>query len=116
MRIVGGVLRQTLTEKQWQHTLAMSAHVAYAKENQQLICFGRILEDGQMCMFYDICVDPDYQRKGIGTTLMNHLMDKIQHKNYVSVGLFVWEGNSTASKFYKTLGFEKVVAMELKKS
>ena len=67
-----------------------------------------------MCMFYDICVHPEYQGKDIGTSLMNHLIDKIKDKNYISIGLFVWEGNETASEFYNKLGFMNVTAMELK--
>lgn len=103
------------TNEHWLETLEASTYVAYAKKDDQLICFGRILEDGQMCMFYDICVHPDYQKEHLGTTLMNHLINKIKDKNYVSVGLFVWNGNPTATEFYKKLGFECSVAMELKK-
>ena len=103
------------TEDEWKYTLVRSTHIAYIKENEKLIAFGRILEDGIMCMFYDICVHPDYQGKNIGTLLMNHLIDKIKDGKYVSIGLFVWDGNQTASEFYNKLGFEKVTAMELKK-
>lgn len=102
------------SEEKWQHVLAVSSHIAYIINNDKLIAFGRILEDGIMCMFYDICVHPDHQGKNIGTLLMNHLIDKINDKEYISIGLFVWEGNSTASEFYKKRGFEKVAAMELK--
>lgn len=98
----------------WQKTLAASSYVAYAKKDNQLICFGRIVEDGQMCMFYDICVHPNYQKGKIGTTLMNHLINKINDKVYVSIGLFVWNGNPSAVEFYKKFGFEHSVAMELK--
>lgn len=103
------------TEAQWQRVLFMSAHIAYMKVNGEVIGFARVVEDGQMCMFYDVCVCPEYQRQGIGSALMNHLIDKIKDNNYISVGLFVWDGNKTASEFYSQLGFEKVVAMELKK-
>ena len=68
-----------------------------------------------MCMFYDICVHSDYQRQGIGSIVMNHLIDKIKDKEYISIGLFVWEGNESAVNFYGTLDFKKVTAMELKK-
>ncbi len=102
-------------ESVWKRVLEASTHIAYIKENEKLISFGRILEDGVMCMFYDICVHPDYQNKNIGTLLMNHLLDKVKDGNYVSIGLFVWEGNKTASDFYGKLGFEKVTAMEIKK-
>lgn len=103
------------TEEKWRHVLATSTYIAYIRENGRLIGFGRILEDGIMCMFYDICVHPDYQGKNIGTLLMNYLINKIKDKEYISIGLFTWEGNKTASEFYKKFGFEKVNAMELKK-
>ncbi len=103
------------TEEKWRHILAVSTHIAYIKKNDKLIAFGRILEDGIMCMFYDVCVHPNYQGQGIGSRLMNHLIDKIKNKEYISIGLFAWEGNETASEFYSKLGFEHVSAMELKK-
>lgn len=103
------------TEEKWRHVLAVSKYVAYVKENGQLIAFGRILEDGIMCMFYDICVHPDYQGNQIGTLLMNHLIGKIKDKEYLSIGLFTWEGNKTAAEFYDKFGFIKSSAMELKK-
>ncbi|MBA2652659.1 MAG: GNAT family N-acetyltransferase [Tatlockia sp.] len=103
------------TKAQWETALASSTYIAYIKKLDKLIGFGRILEDAQMCMFYDICVHPDYQRQALGTLLMNHLIDKIKYKNYASIGLFVWPGNSTASEFYHKFGFEISPAMELKK-
>jgi ribosomal protein S18 acetylase RimI-like enzyme len=60
------------------------------------------------------CVHPDYQRKKLGTLLMNHLLDKVKNNQYVSIGLFTWEGNKTAPEFYSKFGFEKTSAMELK--
>jgi len=112
---VGWGKRFHQTEEKWQRVLAVSTHIAFIKENEKLIAFGRILEDGIMCMFYDICVHPNYQGKGIGTLLMNHLIDKIKDKEYISIGLFTWEGNENASEFYGKVGFEHVSAMELKK-
>lgn len=103
------------TEEKWQRVIAASTYIAYIKHNGKLIAFGRILEDGIMCMFYDICVHPHYQGHGIGTAIMDHLINKIKDKEYISLGLFAWEGNETASQFYGKLGFEKVTAMELKK-
>jgi ribosomal protein S18 acetylase RimI-like enzyme len=103
------------SKEKWKHVLAVSTYIAYIKEHGKLIAFGRILEDGIMCMFYDICVHPDYQNKGLGSKIMNHLIDKIKDKEYLSIGLFVWEGNENASEFYRKCGFEKATAMELKK-
>jgi len=111
---VGWGKRFHQSEEKWQRVLALSSHIAYFKENERLIGFGRILEDGIMCMFYDICIHPDYQGRGLGMLLVNHLIDKIKDKGFISIGLFVWEGNPTASEFYHKCGFEKVAAMELK--
>ncbi|CDZ78951.1 ribosomal-protein-alanine N-acetyltransferase [Legionella massiliensis] len=102
------------TKEQWELTLKLSTHIAYIKKNAQLICFGRVVGDGQMCMFYDICVHPEYQKQYIGSLLMNHLINKVKDKNYASIGLFVWQGNSTASEFYRKFGFEVSPAMELR--
>lgn len=103
------------TEEQWKNTLMKSAHIAYIKKMGKLIGFGRILEDGQMCMFYDICIHPNYQKQSLGTSLMNHLINKVKDNHYVSIGLFVWQGNATAAEFYKKFGFEISPAMELKR-
>lgn len=104
------------TPEKLHHCIAKSSHVAYIKNQENVIAFGRVIEDGMMCMFYDICVHPDYQRKKLGSKIMNHLIDKIKHTSYISVGLFVWSGNRTAAHFYSRFGFEHSVAMELKQA
>lgn len=102
------------SEEKWNRVLTVSSYVAYIRHEEKLIAFGRILEDGIMCMFYDICVHPDYQGQGIGSLIMNHLIDKIKDTKYVTIGLFCWEGNKTVPEFYNKFGFEKVTAMELR--
>jgi len=42
------------------------------------------------------------------------LINKIKDQEYISIGLFMWEGNPAASTFYQKLGFENAQAMELK--
>lgn len=82
-----------------------------------MVGFGRILEDGAMCMFYDIVVHRDYQGKGIGKMIMNNLLDFIKDKNYISVSLFAWpENKDFLLPFYKKFGFELFeTGMRLKK-
>jgi ribosomal protein S18 acetylase RimI-like enzyme len=102
------------TEEKWQRVLSLS-HISYARDNERLVGFARIVEDGIMCMVYDVCVHPDYQGRGIGVELMDALIEKTKDKGYVSIGLFVFEGNPKNIRFYGKLGFEQVVGMELKK-
>lgn len=83
-------------------------------DGEKLVGLGRILEDGVMCMFYDIGVHPDYQRRRIGSKILNRLISKVKNKNYASIGLFVWEENSANIPFYQEHGFERVkTGMEL---
>lgn len=52
---------------------------------------------------YYLYVDEDYRRKGIATTLMNHIINKfIGYKFYLELR----ESNHNAMNFYKKFGFE----------
>jgi GNAT superfamily N-acetyltransferase len=95
-------------DKLWSEVLSRSSSVCSAWHQSQLIGFGRILEDGVMCMFYDIAVHPDFQGKGVGKTIMATLIEQVKDRGYVSIGLFGWEGNPTNVRFYESCGFESV--------
>jgi ribosomal protein S18 acetylase RimI-like enzyme len=112
--VVGWGRNYYKTEAIWQRILDKSSHIVTIRHHDQLISFGRILEDGIMCMFYDICVHPDYQRQGHGSSLMNQLIQQIKDEDYISIGLFVWNQNPGAKDFYHRLGFEPSSGMELK--
>lgn len=102
--------------EKWREVLSKSSFVYSVWDDNKLLGFGRILEDGIMCMFYDIGIHPDYQDLGIGTKIMETLIDQVKDKNYASIGLFVWEENPKAIQFYEKFGFKKVnTGMELVK-
>ena len=102
-------------EDKWAETLSKSSHLYTLSSGGAIIAMGRILEDGVMCMFYDIGVHPDFQGKGLGKRVMQNLMDQVKDKEYVSIGLFAWEGNPTNIPFYESLGFKQTQGMELLK-
>lgn len=100
----------------WQKVLEKSTYIVCTYDGDILVGFGRILEDGIMCMFYDIGVHPDYRGKGIGTRIMEMLIDNVRDKGYASIGLFAWKENPDNISFYEKFGFEKASeGMELKK-
>jgi|SRR3989338_3744448 len=100
----------------WKEVLSKSRFVCSAWDGKKLVGFGRIVEDGTMCMFYDIAVHPEYRRKGVGTRIMNELVRKIKKKKYASIGLFAWKENPANISFYKKFGFVRVATgMELVK-
>ncbi len=101
--------------QKWQEVLSKSSYVCSAWNDNTLVGTGRILEDGMMCMFYDIGVHPDYQRQGIGAGIMERLINQVRDKAFASIGLFAWEENPANLPFYEKFGFEKSSGMELRK-
>ena len=101
--------------KKWIEVLSKSSFVCSVWNKNNLVGFGRILEDGIMCMFYDIAVHPDFQGKHkIGPTIMKILISQVKNKKYASIGLFSWEPNEKNNlKFYERFGFKIVKGMEL---
>lgn len=101
-------------KERWREVLTKSSYIVSLWDKENLIGLGRILEDGIMCMFYDVGVHPNYQTKGIGTLIMKKLTNYVKNRKYASIGLFVWDKNYNAEDFYKKFGFEKVeTGMEL---
>ena len=88
-------------KKIWQGVLSKFRFACSAWDGRFLVGFGRILEDGKMCMFYDIGVHPDYQRRGVGKQIMENLIYKVKNKGYVSIGLFTWNKNPKNINYYK---------------
>ncbi|MBZ4035555.1 GNAT family N-acetyltransferase [Flavobacterium sp. 17A] len=60
-------------------------------------------------------VNPKYQGKGIGSQLLQFLIDKYVHKNKEVLGLLVEEDNPSAKKLYLKLGFKVVGSKTLVK-
>jgi GNAT superfamily N-acetyltransferase len=81
-----------------------SYYVVYVYENDLLIGTGRMISDGHLStLICGVGVDPNYQNKGIGKIIMNHL------KEYgVSRGLFVeLTCVDGLEEYYNKLGFKK---------
>ena len=105
------------TDKKWREVLSKSSFVYTVWDKDKLIGMGRILEDGIMCMFYDIVVHKDYQEKGIGKMIMKKLINQVKNKGYTSIGLFASKNSiKLLGSFYKKFGFKVVnIGMECKK-
>lgn len=101
----------------WKEILSKSSFVYSVYDKQKMVGIGRIVEDGIMCILYDIVVHKDYQNKGIGKMIMNNLLSQTKNKKYISISLFAWaENKDFLIPFYKKFGFELFeTAMRLKK-
>ncbi|PLR95055.1 GNAT family N-acetyltransferase [Bacillus sp. T33-2] len=68
-----------------------------------LIGFGRVISDGiYQTLICDVMVHPDYQNQGIGTKIVQNIIDKCSEKGIKWVQLFCAKGKQC---FYSKLGF-----------
>lgn len=83
-----------------------SHHIIQAFDGKRLIGFVRSISDGVLyAIFQDLIVHPEYQRKGIGTTLVKKILELYEsfpRKDYIR--LFAEPGSES---FYHSLGFCK---------
>ena len=56
----------------------------------------------------NIGIDPDFQRKGYATGLLNHLIKELKKRNIRKILLEVRSGNKSAIQFYKKQGFKEI--------
>lgn len=94
-----------LVEKALQNNLFDVVAVA----NGEVIGMGRLVGDGVMYWYLqEIVVLPEYQGMGIGTAIVNRLLEYIadhtEPGNFTSVGLTAAEGKEG---FYERFGFSK---------
>jgi len=104
-------------EEKWREVLDKSSFVYSVYDKSKLVGMGRIVEDGIMCMFYDIVVHKDYHGKGIGKKIMDNLLAFTKDKKYSSISLFADPDNKDfLIPFYNKFGFELFgTGMRLKK-
>ena len=73
--------------------------------NDKLIGFGRIISDGVYQTFIgDLIVHPDYQQRGIGSNVLNLLIEKCKESGMKWIQLSCAKGKID---FYKKLGFHE---------
>ena len=85
-------------------TLSQSYFFVMAYDGDRLVGSGRIVSDGILhAMIYDMIIDPDYQRKGIGTKILNIIIEKCIENNIGDIQLFCAQGKK---EFYLKTGFE----------
>jgi GNAT superfamily N-acetyltransferase len=78
--------------------------VVSAYDEDKLVGFGRVVTDFVLhAMIYDMIVLPDYQGRGIGTMIMERLLNRCREQGIRDVQLFCAKGKRG---FYERNGFE----------
>jgi ribosomal protein S18 acetylase RimI-like enzyme len=69
----------------------------------RLIGFGRAISDGvYQAAIYDVAIVPEFQKKGIGTTIFKNIVSNLPSCNFI---LYTMPGKEG---FYRKLGFRKM--------
>lgn len=80
-----------------------SWYVVTAYQSNELVGIGRVVSDGVLyTMIYDMIVKPSHQSRGIGTTILNKLIEKCKAAGLREVQLFSAKGKV---QFYSKRGF-----------
>lgn len=56
---------------------------------------------------FNIAVDPDFQRQGVGKALLEHLIDELEKRGVLTLWLEVRASNVAAIALYESLGFNE---------
>ncbi|MBN1536643.1 MAG: GNAT family N-acetyltransferase [Anaerolineales bacterium] len=83
--------------------LKNSQFIVMAYDGEQLVGCGRVLTDGVLhAMVYEMIVHPTYQGQGIGSVIINMLVDKCKAAGIRDIQLFAAKGKAP---FYRQHGF-----------
>ncbi len=87
--------------------LENSLYTVSIYDDDKIVGFGRLIGDG-VCYFYihDVMVLPSYQKKGIGTMIIDKLKNKVSEYKKINPYLRLYLGASLGKEeFYKKCGF-----------
>jgi GNAT superfamily N-acetyltransferase len=83
--------------------LSRSQWIVAVNDGSRLVGFGRVVTDGFIhAMIYDLIVHPEYQNRGLGTRILDALVQKCLDANIRDIQLFCARGQRA---FYEKRGF-----------
>lgn len=106
-RLRESVGQANFSKEQTQAALNNSLYTVAVFENNQAVGMGRLIGDGMYLIIADIVVNPAYQRKGIGSEIINMLIEyatkELPSGGRTSIQLISEKGKEP---FYEKLGFK----------
>ena len=98
-----GTRDANIVEEALRHTL----YSLCVYDDNKLVGYARLIGDKTIFMYiHDVMVIPEYQKKKIGTGIMEHLLAKIEEYKKVNPELRVYLGTAkNKESFYEKFGF-----------
>jgi predicted N-acetyltransferase YhbS len=92
-----------LSAEELHNAIRHSWHLVTAYDQNRLVGTGRIISDGVFhALIVDVIVSPEYQARGLGTNIMQRLLERCRGGRIRDVKLFCARGKAP---FYGRLGF-----------
>ena len=97
------------SREQTEKALNNSLYTVIAEDEGKVVGMGRMTGDGLYYLIVDIVVQPDHQKKGIGSTIIDMMIDYVDRETPIggrsSVQLTAEKGKET---FYEKRGFKLI--------
>ncbi|QRG78549.1 ribosomal protein S18-alanine N-acetyltransferase [Citrobacter sp. R56] len=100
------------------HAFPWSEHTFASNQGERYLNY-QLTVDGRLAAFaitqvvldeatlFNIAVDPDFQRRGLGRALLDHLIDELEKRGILTLWLEVRASNVAAIALYESLGFNE---------
>ncbi|AEH23468.1 ribosomal-protein-alanine acetyltransferase [Thermodesulfobacterium geofontis OPF15] len=114
LRIISELERDLFFEEKWSYFQILRefkndfSKILVFKEKEEIIGYLIFREIEPEIEILKIGVRKEYQRKGVGTKLMQKLIEIAKEKNISKIFLEVKASNLSAYNFYKKLGFKEM--------
>ncbi|MGL5456295.1 MAG: ribosomal protein S18-alanine N-acetyltransferase [Citrobacter telavivensis] len=100
------------------HAFPWSEHTFASNQGERYLNY-QLTVEGRMAAFaitqvvldeatlFNIAVDPDFQHRGFGKALLEHLIDELEKRGVLTLWLEVRASNVAAIALYESLGFNE---------
>jgi len=76
--------------------------------DKEIIGYGIVMLSAGEAHILNICIEPDFQKKGLGRYLLRHILKKSKQTDVDMVLLEVRRSNTTAQQLYQSEGFHEL--------
>ena len=98
-----------------------AGRIFVARSNGRVVAMVNLLfhtstaEGGSVILLEDLIVHPSCRKRGIGSRLLNHVLDFARRKHFRRITLLTDRRNRSAIRFYKRFGFTSSAMLPMRR-